>query len=128
MTGKCPNCGVDFSCARCGYNEVFFVFMPMRFSIPADGLEVALAENVEFYMPEVWEKVKTHSSKNPVLIGTSLYWYSDKRTDKAPSGRVNRMPLSTYKLWGDSIREPKEYRERRDSDRKSKEAYLAAKI
>jgi hypothetical protein len=127
MTGKCPECGKDVVCARDGYSEPFFLFMPMHWAVPTDGREVALADNVAIYMPDLWWILQGVGPGIPVLYGACAYRFTDRKTPKAPSGRVERMPWSIFKLWGYSFKEPANYRERRDSDKKSVVGLLASR-
>ena len=115
----------------CGYSEPFFIFMPSHHKMFTDGLEVALAENVEWYLPELWSLLQTVPPGVSVFVGASVYRFVDSHTSKAPSGRVERMPRTIGEMWklsgGDYFKEPPHYREQRASDKKSMKSHLSSR-
>ena len=69
--GTCPNCGSDYLCGKCGYSEAP-IFMPSRHDFES---EVAIADNVEQYLPELWKALEgCYADSTKLLIrGASVY-------------------------------------------------------
>ena len=124
----CPNCGQDAICKNCGYSEPD-LFMKSHHDFET---EIALAENVREQMPDLWDKINHTVPLYPDskhwdrLIGPAYVYKLTKPTPNAPSGRVVRILYAIYKARGNTFSRPKNYTERRDSDKRTLKGYKAA--
>ena len=114
----CPNCGQDLVCGKCGYSEPP-IWLTSRHDFET---EVALADNVYEWHPRLLTALRTQPD---LIFGVYVYKLT-KPTPNAPSGRVVRILESIYRARGSTFRRPKNYTERRDSDRKSIAAWKSS--
>lgn len=84
--------------------------------------EVALADNVQEWDSGLFRALHTQPD---VVQGVYVYKLT-KPTPNAPSGRVVRILEAIYRARGNTFKRPKNYTERRDSDKKSIAAWKSS--
>jgi hypothetical protein len=78
--------------------------------------EVALVDDIKEKLPDLWAFIDGCS---PFAIWGAYVYKITPPTPNAPSGRVIRILKTIWSARGCTFRRPKNYTERRDSDRKS---------
>lgn len=124
-SGVCAACGQELVCAKCGYTEPP-IFMQSRHDFET---EVALLDNVQLQMPELWSKLQAAGcySDNKAMLFLGAYVYRiPKATQPQIPRRVVRIPRTIFEARGNRFKKCDNYTERRASDKRSLKGYLSA--
>jgi hypothetical protein len=105
-------------CRNCEYSEPD-IWMKSHHDFET---EVALVDNVHEWNPKLLAALR---SQPDVVAGVYVYKLT-KPTSNAPAGRVVRILEPIYRARGNTFRRPKNYMERRDSDKKSLAAWKSS--